>query len=115
MVDPVINIVPIVPGTVFPENNEKYVFSSPQDSAQSVDTSEYRGIDIAHLAHMFPDQSYHLDTTETTYGSGQGLGDQQQSIQALRSKHGDILPPYARKNLEEQRIAEENGGEDEGK
>lgn len=115
MVDPVINIVPIVPGTVFPENNEKYVFSSPNDSAASVDNSEYHGIDIAHQAHMFPDTLYHLDTTETTYGPGQGLSDQQQSIQALRSKHGDILPAYARKQLEEQRVAaaeqDTNGGE----
>lgn len=93
MVEPKMNIVPVNPGPIFPENSERYVFSSPQDNAISVDTSEYHGIERAHLTYMFPDQKYHLDTTETMHGPGQGLADQQQAIQALRHKTGLSLPP----------------------
>lgn len=93
MVEPQMNIVPVNPGPIFPENSEQYVFSSPRDSAASVDTSEFHGIERAHLTYLFPDQKTHLDTTELTYGPGQGLSDQQQNLMALRHKSGTPYPP----------------------
>jgi hypothetical protein len=86
--------VPINPGPIFPDDMGPYTtVGTPNDSAASVDTSEFHGIERAHLTYMFPDQLIHLDTTELTYGPGQGLSDQQQNLMALRHKTGLPLPP----------------------
>lgn len=89
-----LNIVPLNPGPIFPEDTGPWTtVGSPSDSAANVDTSEYHGIERAHLTYMFGDQLNHLDTTELTYGAGQGLSDQQQNLQALRHKSGTPFPP----------------------
>lgn len=94
MVEPAYNIVPVNAGPIFPEDIGPYTtVGAPNDSAASVDTSEYHGIGRAHLTYLFPDQKTHLDTTELTYGPGQGLSDQQQNLMALRHKSGLPLPP----------------------
>jgi hypothetical protein len=94
MVEPAYNIVPVNSGPIFPEDTGPYTtVGSPNDSASAVDTSEFHGIERAHLTYLFPDQKTHLDTTELTYGPGQGLSDQQQNLMALRHKTGLPLPP----------------------